>query len=149
MAERVGFEPTEEFDPFTRSPGELLRPLRHLSALYDAAYYIPLRWMCQNIVTVLRLFYMFCIANFCYLMECCYSIFSTSLCGRHTAPWPFRRRVPISTHILSGQSADITVAYPLPARITFWPPIAFTVTSHSSPDSGNLWTVSPSTVTTA
>ena len=32
MAERMGFEPMEEFDPFTHFPGELLRPLRHLSA---------------------------------------------------------------------------------------------------------------------
>jgi hypothetical protein len=31
LAERVGFEPTERFDPFTRFPSEHNRPLCHLS----------------------------------------------------------------------------------------------------------------------
>ncbi len=32
MAERVGFEPTIEFVPYTRFPVALLRPLGHRSA---------------------------------------------------------------------------------------------------------------------
>ena len=50
----MGFEPMEEFDPFTHFPGELLRPLRHLSAqtacrVADGADYILLRLSCQNV----------------------------------------------------------------------------------------------------
>ncbi len=34
MAERMGFEPTVQFDPYTRFPSVRLRPLGHLSKHY-------------------------------------------------------------------------------------------------------------------
>ncbi len=36
LAERVGFEPTNEVSPITRFPGEPVQPLQHLSARRDA-----------------------------------------------------------------------------------------------------------------
>ena len=56
MAERMGFEPMEEFDPLTHFPGELLRPLRHLSAL-DAKHYSLLSALCQSSARRFRAFH--------------------------------------------------------------------------------------------
>ena len=43
MTERVGFEPTMQFDPHTPLAGERLRPLDHLSSYQLVKYNTPLQ----------------------------------------------------------------------------------------------------------
>lgn len=51
----MGFEPMEEFDPFTHFPGELLRPLRHLSAWSTSVEYLDREIIYYSAMSVKRL----------------------------------------------------------------------------------------------